>query len=162
MGGHSGPTANLPEVLRERAHPRDMNTIDPAQERVSSLRRSRIARRGLVLGAVAGSLGIAGALGLSAAVNPGTTANGGSTGAPASTGSPSPGGTNTHTKNSQKWIFLGDDGGEGGRESDDGGQWVPVQPSPQFNGGAGSNAPGGSSSNGGGPVVTPHAVSGGS
>ena len=142
-----------------------MTNIDPAQERVSSLRRSRIARRGLVLGAVAGSLGIAGALGLSAAVNPGAPANGGSTGAPASNGSTNTGGDKGAANNDQKWIFLGDDGGEG-HESDDGGQWVPVQPSPQFNGGGstnGGNATGGSgSTNGGGQVVTPHAVSGGS
>jgi hypothetical protein len=140
-----------------------MNNIDPAQERVSSLRRSRIARRGLVVGAVAGSLGIAGALGLSAAVNPGAPANGGSTGAPASNGSTYTGGDKGAADKSQKWIFLGDDGESGeGHESDDGGQWVPVQPSPQFSSGGGNATGGSGSSNGGGQVVTPHAVSGGS
>ena len=152
-----------------------MNNIDPAQERVSSLRRSRIARRGLVLGAVAGSLGIAGALGLSAAVNPGAPGTGGagsagtSSGATAPNGGTSGGGDDGGGNPAQKWTFVGgDDGGEHGEagESDDGGQWVPVQPSQQFGGGAGSNANGGGGGNnangGGGLVAPPHATSGGS
>lgn len=115
-----------------------MTNTDPNRDRADSLRRSRAARRVLVLGAVAGSLGIAGVLGFSAAVNPG---------APASSGSTSTQGNQTGTSSSQGWILQG---GDDGGESDDGQNWVPAQPSTQF-------------SSGGGAVVTPpHATSGGS
>lgn len=110
-----------------------MNHIDPAQERGSSLRRSRVAQRGLVAGAVAGSLGIAGALGLSAAANPAThTTTSGNTGAPAPKSNPNLGDDGKHR------ALLGDDAG-GGEQSDDGGGWVPSQPSPQFGGGTGGS-----------------------
>lgn len=120
-----------------------MNKSDPSRERSSALRRSRVARQGLVLGAVAGSLGIAGALGLSAAVNQATPPSSGTTNtSQGNTSQGNPGGGSTPT---QVRIYQGgDDGGE--HESDDGGSWVPARPSPTFNTGGASN---GGTSNGG-------------
>lgn len=136
-----------------------MNKSDPSRERSSALRRSRVARQGLVLGAAAGSLGIAGALGLSAAVNQATPPSSGTT----NTSQGNPGGGSAPT---QVRIYQGgDDGGE--HESDDGGSWVPARPSPKFNTGGTSNggtstgnSSGGSTSGGSAPA--PQATTGGS
>lgn len=115
-----------------------MTHTDPVRERRSSLRRARLARQGLVAGAVAGSLGIAGVLGLSSAI----------TQSAPTAQNPTAAQDNQNTAPSQRLLIQGDDDG-GGEGSDDGGQlWVPVQPSQQF--GGGSSAP------------APHATSGGS
>jgi hypothetical protein len=137
-----------------------MSKADPSRDRSSALRRSRVARQGLVLGAVAGSMGIAGALGLSAAVNQAaSTPSGTTTYTPqGNTGS----GTGlAHAGNIQR----GDDGGE--HESDDGGAWAPTLPSQQF--GTGGQSGNGQSSGGAsvgqaghGGATTPHATTGGS
>lgn len=110
-----------------------MTETDPDRERTSAVRRSRVARQGLVAGAVAGSLGIAGALGLSAAVGQGATS------AASTTGAPSTSGTDQDGAQSRGYVVQGDDGGE---LDDGGGQvWVPTPPTGQFGGGAGGGVP---------------------
>jgi hypothetical protein len=140
-----------------------MNQSDPDRERVSSLRRSRLARQGLTLGAVAGSLGIAGALGLSAVTQGAPSSYGTSSSTSSSTTSSTPPGQTGDDQPRHYVLQGGDDGGE--ESDDDGGRvWVPAPPSPQFQAGgqtssAGQTAGGGQSTGGG---SAPHATSGGS
>lgn len=131
-----------------------MSKTDPSRERSSALRRSRVARQGIVLSAVAGSLGIAGVLGLSAAVTQGAPPPSGTTTSQGNTG----GGDNRAGTPTQVHVNQGDDGGE--RESDDGGTWVPARPSPNFN--TGSNNSGGTAASGQAPAPKPHATTSGS
>ena len=144
-----------------------MRNTDPTRERHSSLRRSRVARQGLVLGAVAGSLGIAGALGLSSVITKGVSAP-----SPSNSSTSSNQGNQGGTAPAQTWVLQG---GDDGGESDDGGHWVPVAPSHNFgsrpNGGGGNTGSasgggggggGGGSSTGGGSASVPNATSGGS
>lgn len=132
-----------------------MSKLDTERERSRALRRSRVARQGIVLGAVAGSLGIAGVLGLSAAANPGAPAPSGTT---TSTTQGNQGGSSNTPTPTQVRVYSGDDGGE--HESDDGGGWVPAQPSPKFN--TGGNTGGSAASGGHTPAPKPHATTGGS
>jgi hypothetical protein len=122
-----------------------MRHNDPQRERVSALRRSRVATHGLVLGAAAGSLGVAGALGLSAALHPGTSA---STTTSSSQGIP--GSAQGASGQTQGWVLQGSGDDDG--ELEGGLHWVPLSPSQQFGGGG----------TGGGAVTTPHAQTTGS
>ncbi len=122
-----------------------MRHTDPQRERVSALRRSRVATHSLVLGAAAGSLGVAGALGFSAALHPGTSA---STTTSSSQGLP--GSAQGAGGQTQGWVLQG--GGDDDGELEGGLHWVPLPPSQQLGGGG----------TGAGAVTTPHAQTTGS
>jgi hypothetical protein len=134
-----------------------MSKTDPARERSAALRRSRVARQGLVLGAVAGSLGIAGALGLSAATSQAATP-------PSDASNPSQGTQGGSTTPAKIRIVQGDDD-HGEHESDDDGRsWVPARPSPGFKtgGGTGSGGSTGNTAPAPAPAPAPQATTGGS